>query len=80
MRPWRRAGDAVRARSALGAIIMRAAASIAASIVAIGVYLAIAAAFSFSPTVIGLGILAIAAIAAVVMTIGPSTASVEPVA
>lgn len=44
---------------------MRAAAFFAASLVAIGLYLAIAAAFAFTPTWIGLGILAIAAGAAV---------------
>ena len=59
---------------------MRAAASVAASIVAIGVYLAIAAVFSFSATIIGLGVLAIAVVAAVVMTLGRPTASVAPVA
>ena len=44
---------------------MRAAAFIAASLVAIGLYLAVAAAFAFTPTWIGLGMLAIAAVAAV---------------
>lgn len=44
---------------------MRAAAFLAASLVAIGLYLAIAAAFGFTPTWIGLGMLAIAAVAAI---------------
>ena len=44
---------------------MRAAAFFAASLVAIGLYLAIAAAFAFTPTWIGVGMLVIAAVAAV---------------
>lgn len=44
---------------------MRAAAFLAASLVAIGLYLAVAAAFGFTPTWIGLGMLAIATVAAV---------------
>ena len=44
---------------------MRAAAFFAASLVAIGLYLAVAAAFAFTPTWIGLGMLAIAALSAV---------------
>jgi hypothetical protein len=56
---------------------MRAAAFLAASLVAIGLYLAIAAAFAFSPTWIGVGMLAIAAIAAVglVATSGRSSST-----
>jgi hypothetical protein len=56
---------------------MRAAAFLAASLVAIGLYLAIAAAFAFSPTWIGVGRLAIAAIAAVglVATSGRSSST-----
>lgn len=54
---------------------MRAAAFFAASLVAIGLYLAAAAAFAFTPTWIGLGMLAIAAVAAVglVATSGGTT-------
>lgn len=54
---------------------MRAAAFFAASLVAIGLYLAVAAAFVFTPTWIGLGMLAIASVAAVglVMTSGTSS-------
>ena len=44
---------------------MRAAAVFSASLVAVGLYLAIAAAFAFTPTWIGLGILAIASLAAI---------------
>jgi hypothetical protein len=60
-----------------GAQTMRAAAFLAASLVAIGLYLAIAAAFAFSPTWIGVGMLAIAAIAAVglVATSGRSSST-----
>jgi hypothetical protein len=61
-----------------GAQIMRAAAFFAASLVAIGLYLAVAAAFAFTPTWIGLGMLAIAAIAAVgLVATGGSTSSPE---
>ena len=44
---------------------MRAAAFFAASLVAIGLYLAVAAAFAFTPTWIGLGMLVISAVASV---------------
>lgn len=44
---------------------MRAAAFLAATTVVIGLYLAVAAAFALTPTWIGLGMLAIAAAAAV---------------
>jgi hypothetical protein len=44
---------------------MRAAAFFAAALVASGLYLAVAAALAFSPTLIGIGILVIAAVAAV---------------
>jgi hypothetical protein len=46
---------------------MRAAAFFAAALVASGLYLAVAAALTFSPTLIGLGILVIAAVAAVAL-------------
>lgn len=60
---------------------MRAAAFFAASLVAIGLYLAIAAAFAFAPTWIGLGMLAISAVAAVglVATSGRSASAHDPV-
>jgi hypothetical protein len=45
------------------------AATFAASIVAVGAYLAVAAAFAFAPTWIGLGVLAISLIAAVSMVL-----------
>jgi hypothetical protein len=54
---------------------MRAAAFFAASLVAIGLYLAIAAAFAFTTTWIGLGMVAIAAIAAVGLVATNGTAS-----
>lgn len=59
-----------------GAQTMRAAAFLAASLVAIGLYLAVAAAFAFTPTWIGVGMLAIAAVAAIglVATSGSSSA------
>ena len=49
---------------------MRPAAYFAATIIALGLYVAAAAVFAFTPTWIGLGILAISAIAAVVMVAG----------
>lgn len=51
------------------------AATFAASIIAVGAYLAVAAAFEFSPTWIGLGMLAISLVAAVtiVLTDRPDT-------
>jgi hypothetical protein len=45
------------------------AAILAVLIVSVGLYLALAAAFAFSPTWIGLGILAIALVGAVVMVV-----------
>lgn len=59
-----------------GATTMRAAAFFATSLVAIGLYLAVAAAFAFTPTWIGAGMLAIAAVAAIglVATSGSSSA------
>lgn len=45
------------------------AAILAASIVSVGLYLALAAAFAFSPTWIGLGVLAIALVGAVLMVL-----------
>lgn len=44
---------------------MRSAAFLAATLVAIGGYVALAAAFTFTPTWIGIGMLAIAAAAAI---------------
>ncbi|MGZ8563762.1 MAG: hypothetical protein ACXWWU_09100 [Candidatus Limnocylindria bacterium] len=56
---------------------MRAAAFFAASLVAIGLYLAVAAAFAFTPTWIGVGMLVIASVAAIglIMTSGTSSGS-----
>ena len=67
--------EAIQPAHRTGAQTMRAAAFFAASLVAIGLYLAIAAAFAFTPTWIGLGMLAIAAVAAVglVATSGSSS-------
>ncbi|MBW3612352.1 MAG: hypothetical protein KY392_00665 [Chloroflexi bacterium] len=45
------------------------AAVFSASFVSVGLFLAVAAAFAFSPTWIGLGILAIALVGAVVMVV-----------
>lgn len=45
------------------------AATFAASIVVVGAYLAVAAIFAFTPTWIGLGVLAIALVAAVTMVV-----------
>lgn len=45
------------------------AATVAVSIVAIGMYLAVAAAFAFSPTWIGLGMLGIALLGAIAMVV-----------
>lgn len=45
------------------------AAILAASIVSVGLYLGLAAAFAFSPTWIGLGVLAIALVGAVLMVL-----------
>ena len=57
--------DSIQSVDRTGAQTMRAAAFFAASLVAIGLYLAIAAAFAFTPTWIGVGMLVIAAVAAV---------------
>ena len=45
------------------------AAILAASIVSVGLYLGLAAAFAFSPTWIGLGVLAITLVSAVLMVL-----------
>ncbi len=57
---------------------MRAAAFFATSLVAIGLYLAVAAAFGFTPTWIGVGMLAIAAVAAVGLVAMSGPSSPEP--
>ena len=49
---------------------MRPAAYFAATIIALGIYVAAAAVFAFTPAWIGLGMLAISAVAAVVMVAG----------
>ena len=49
---------------------MRPAAYFAATIIALGAYLAAAAVFAFTPAWIGLGMLAISAIAAVTLVAG----------
>lgn len=49
---------------------MRPAAYFAATTILLGLYVAIAAVFAFSPTFIGLGILAISAMAAVALVAG----------
>jgi len=54
---------------------MRAAAVLAATIVAIGIYLAIAAVFAFSPALIGLGSLLIGITGAVAMMVPASGAA-----
>jgi hypothetical protein len=59
---------------------MRAAALLAASIVAIGIYLAAAAVFAFSPALVGLGVLAVAVAAAIGMMVPASKAAAEPTA
>jgi hypothetical protein len=59
---------------------MRAAAVFSASLVVVGLYLAIAAAFAFTPTWIGLGILAIASLAAIgLVAVQPRTRTAEPI-
>jgi uncharacterized RDD family membrane protein YckC len=60
-----------------GAHTMRAAAFFAASLVAIGLYLAAAAAFAFTPTWIGLGMLTIASVAAIGLVMTSGTSSVN---
>jgi hypothetical protein len=59
---------------------MRAAAFLAATIVAVGIYLAIAAVFAFSPAVIGLGSLLIGFVGAVAMMVPASTAAARTAA
>ena len=59
---------------------MRAAAFVSASLVAVGLYLAVAAAFAFTPTWIGVGILAIATTAAIgLVATQPASRTVEPI-
>jgi hypothetical protein len=59
---------------------MRAAAVFSASLVVVGLYLAIAAAFAFTPTWIGLGILAIASLAAIgLVAVQPRARTAEPI-
>ena len=59
---------------------MRAASFLAATVVAIGVYLAIAAVFAFSPAVIGLGSLLIGVVGAVAMMVPASSATARSAA
>jgi hypothetical protein len=54
---------------------MRTAALFAGSIVGVGLYLVAAATFGFSPTWIGLGVLAISLTAAISMVLGGGPAS-----
>lgn len=49
---------------------MRPAAYFAATMILLGLYVAVAAVFAFSPAVIGLGILSISAMAAVALVAG----------
>jgi hypothetical protein len=60
---------------------MRAAALASLSVVLAGIYLAVAAAFTFSPAAIGLGVLVIALVMAVVIAMdtgrAPQTAAVR---
>lgn len=59
---------------------MAAAAVFSASLVAVGLYLALAAAFAFTPTWIGLGILAIASLAAIgLVAVQASSRTAEPI-
>jgi hypothetical protein len=53
-----------------GARPMRPAAYFAATMILLGLYVAVAAVFAFTPTVIGLGVLAISAMAAVALMAG----------
>ncbi len=57
---------------------MRSAAYLAGTIIAIGLYLAISAAFAFTPTWIGLGLLAISAVAAIAHVAGAEATGTEP--
>ena len=56
---------------------MRSAAYLAGTIIAIGLYLAVSAAFSFTPTWIGLGMLAISAVAAIAHVAGTANPGTE---
>lgn len=56
---------------------MRAAVFFAATLVAIGAYLTVAAAFAFTPTWIGLGLLTISAAAAISLVATESKGSVR---
>jgi hypothetical protein len=59
---------------------MRAATHLAATMIAIGLYLAVAAVASFTPAWIGLGILGIASVAAISLVAGgtdPRTARIS---
>jgi hypothetical protein len=67
------------ARTARRAIPMRSAYIAAATVVAVGAFLAIAAVAGFGPAAIGIGVIAIAVLGAVVMVAGPS-ASTTPAA
>jgi hypothetical protein len=49
---------------------MRPAAHFAATVILLGLYVAVAAVFTFTPAVIGLGMLAISAVAAVSLVAG----------
>jgi hypothetical protein len=53
-----------------GARSMRPAAYFAATTILLGLYVAVAAVFAFTPTVIGIGVLAISAMAAVALMAG----------
>ena len=57
---------------------MRSAAYLAGTIIVIGLYLAISAAFAFAPTWIGLGLLAISAVAAIAHVAGAEKVRTEP--
>jgi hypothetical protein len=59
---------------------MRAAAVLATSIVAVGIYLAIAAVFAFSTALIGLGVLLIGVLGAVAMMVQASIPASRPAA
>ncbi len=49
---------------------MRPAAYFAGTVIALGLYVAVAAVFAFTPTWIGVGVLAISAVAAVALVAG----------
>jgi hypothetical protein len=69
--------EAIQSADRTGAQTMRAAAFFAASLVAIGLYLAVAAALAFTPTWIGLGMLAISAVAAIGLVVTTRSSSPE---